>query len=406
MPAVIATAAADGTPNVTYLSRVHIVDDERVALSNQFFSKTSRNLAENPRASVLLIDPVTYDEYRLTWCTSAPSGGGRVFERLRADVEAIAALTGMQDVFRLRAADIYRVLHIEQVLGRGRHDVAAGRCARAHGRRHGCGAAGGADAPAWAAAPTSTPWSAPTVAAWPSCSATSTRCCCCSTRTATRLYTIASHGYTAEGVGSEVAVGEGIIGMAAARCAPMRVGNLAADAPSTRRSVRRSYEARRRRSRTGDPGARACPAARARWPCRRWPGAARRRARRRVHRARLAFDADRRGAARSWSATVVANAIEIDRARERAAEPDARGRAGRRAAPVGAGPRTLVRCFAADGSVFLDGEYLIKGVAGRILWVLLAATTTPRAASSSPTGRCASTRRSSCPSSATTSRAG
>jgi hypothetical protein len=30
-----------------------------------------------------------------------------------------------------------------------------------------------------------------------------------------------------------------------------------------------------------------------------------------------------------------------------------------------------VRFFAVDGSTFLDGDYLIKGVAGRILWVLL-----------------------------------
>ena len=65
VPAVIATASADGTPNITYLSRVHLVDDERVALSNQFFSKTVKNLAENPRASVLVIDPMTYDQYRL-----------------------------------------------------------------------------------------------------------------------------------------------------------------------------------------------------------------------------------------------------------------------------------------------------------------------------------------------------
>src|SRR5262249_7202902 len=32
---------------------------------------------------------------------------------------------------------------------------------------------------------------------------------------------------------------------------------------------------------------------------------------------------------------------------------------------------TRVRFFAVDGSTFLDGDYLIKGVAGRILWSLL-----------------------------------
>ncbi|HEX6422664.1 MAG TPA: hypothetical protein VFZ79_04250 [Acidimicrobiales bacterium] len=32
---------------------------------------------------------------------------------------------------------------------------------------------------------------------------------------------------------------------------------------------------------------------------------------------------------------------------------------------------TLVRFFAADGSTFVRGDYLIKGVAGRILWSLL-----------------------------------
>ena len=38
--------------------------------------------------------------------------------------------------------------------------------------------------------------------------------------------------------------------------------------------------------------------------------------------------------------------------------------------PAGA-RRTRVRFFAVDGSTFLDGDYLIKGVAGRILWALL-----------------------------------
>ena len=61
IPAEIATASADGVPNVTHLSRVHMVDDEQVALSNQFFSKTTRNLAENPHACVVVVDPLTYD---------------------------------------------------------------------------------------------------------------------------------------------------------------------------------------------------------------------------------------------------------------------------------------------------------------------------------------------------------
>ena len=46
-----------GVPNVTYLSRAHPVDDEHIALSNQFLSKSSRNLAENPQRSLLLVRP-------------------------------------------------------------------------------------------------------------------------------------------------------------------------------------------------------------------------------------------------------------------------------------------------------------------------------------------------------------
>jgi predicted pyridoxine 5'-phosphate oxidase superfamily flavin-nucleotide-binding protein len=117
IPAVVATATADGTPNITYLSRVRRVDDERIALSNQFFSKTSRNLAENPRASVLLVDPVSYRQYRLKLAYERTERRGRVFELLHEDVAAVAAMQGMQGVFKLRGADIYRVLHIEVVPG-------------------------------------------------------------------------------------------------------------------------------------------------------------------------------------------------------------------------------------------------------------------------------------------------
>jgi predicted pyridoxine 5'-phosphate oxidase superfamily flavin-nucleotide-binding protein len=115
IPAVIATASKDGTPNVTHLTRVHLVDDERVAVSNQFFSKTVRNLAENPQACVLLIDPITYHEYRLILRYERTERRGPLFDQLHRDVEAVAALTGMQGVFKLRSADVYRVIEIDDI---------------------------------------------------------------------------------------------------------------------------------------------------------------------------------------------------------------------------------------------------------------------------------------------------
>jgi predicted pyridoxine 5'-phosphate oxidase superfamily flavin-nucleotide-binding protein len=117
VPAEIATASVDGVPNVTHLSRVHMVDDEHVALSNQFFSKTMRNLAENPRACVMVIDPLTFDSYKLVLQYERTERRGPLFEKMRRDIDAIAALTGMQDVFKLRSADVYRVVSVDQVLG-------------------------------------------------------------------------------------------------------------------------------------------------------------------------------------------------------------------------------------------------------------------------------------------------
>ena len=115
IPATIATAAPDGTPNVTHLSRVHMVDDDHVALSNQFFSKTIQNLAANPRACICVVDPIEYDIYRLVVRYERTERRGPLFDRMRRDIDAIAALTGMEGVFKLRSADVYRVIEIDLV---------------------------------------------------------------------------------------------------------------------------------------------------------------------------------------------------------------------------------------------------------------------------------------------------
>ena len=95
-----------------------MVDAHHVALSNQFFSKTSRNLAENPRAGLLIVDPITLDQYRLDVEYERTERRGTTFERLAEDVAVAAAMHDMQDVFRLRSADIYRVTGIEAVPAR------------------------------------------------------------------------------------------------------------------------------------------------------------------------------------------------------------------------------------------------------------------------------------------------
>ena len=68
-------------------------------------------------ASVLLIDPTTYDQFRLTLAYERTERRGPVFDQLRDDVDpALAALQGHAGRVQLGAADIYRVTHIDTLL--------------------------------------------------------------------------------------------------------------------------------------------------------------------------------------------------------------------------------------------------------------------------------------------------
>ena len=80
IPSLLATADASGVPNVTYISQVHHVDDRHVALSRQFFNKTSRNLEQNPRAAVELYDPVTFEAWRLRLAFLRSETSGPLFD--------------------------------------------------------------------------------------------------------------------------------------------------------------------------------------------------------------------------------------------------------------------------------------------------------------------------------------
>jgi adenylate cyclase len=357
IPAQLATASANGVPNSTYVSRAHPVDHERVAISNQFLSKSSRNVAENPQASLLLISSDTHAEYRLSLVYERTERRGPIFDRLRNDVSMIAAFTGMQDVFKLLAADIYRVTDIEQIVfvepditpeGAG-HAPLGELCARLSR----CG-----DLDTLVRV---------TVDGLADLLGYQHSRLLLLDEDGTRLFTIASNGYPEAGIGAEVGMGEGVVGRAASQCIPIVVGNLG-QLTKYAVTVRRSFEE------TGDIG-----------PGHEVPmvGLAQPRSQLAVPALALGQlvgvllaedETSERFTQRDASmmtvvASIVASSIETLRSEVRTAGAVEPGTA---PGPVRVGLQRLrVRHFAVDGSTFFDGDYLIKGVAGKLLWSLL-----------------------------------
>jgi adenylate cyclase len=178
--------------------------------------------------------------------------------------------------------------------------------------------------------------------------------------TGTALYTIASRGYEQGGIGSEVQLGQGVIGRAAAERRPARVNNLQRMLSYARTVLRTSEgDGDRVIPLPGLPNANSQLAAPA-MVMGQLVGV-------------LAVESEALGAYTSEDedllaviAHLVGNAIDLDRVeaptdeRERATVSDE--------TPARA---AVVRFFAGDGSTFIDDEYMIKGVAGRILWRLV-----------------------------------
>lgn len=217
IPAVMSTCGPDGTPNVAYISQVVYVDGGRVALSYQFFNKTRQNILSNPWAAVLVLDPVTARFYRLHLHYEHTETSGPVFESMRAQLAGIASHSGMDGVFGLQGADIYTVEHIDEVPGEGL-DAPAPRPGLLHAvrlcseRMARCGALDSLLQTTLAALQEHLGIRHAMVLMLD-----------CGTH---RLYTVASCGYPTSGVGSEIQLGEGVIGVAAREMTPVRISHM------------------------------------------------------------------------------------------------------------------------------------------------------------------------------------
>lgn len=355
IPSWIATCSADGVPNITTLSIVHYVDSERIGLSRQFFNKTSANLDANPRAQVLVIDPSTLDQYTLDVEFLRRETEGATFDRVKANLDAVASQSGLTGVFRLRAVDVHRVIE----------------CAP-FGDRVGAGESGAEPSP---------------LAALDEFARRLAECTDYddATRVALealedlfdfrqaillaadergdRLFAVASNGYPGSSAGAEVPFGVGVIGIAAERRTVVCIPSVARG-----RAMRAALEHSLELAGADAPGTEiplpglASVQSVAGIPL--------------VARGELSGvlyveseQQGRFGPGQERLLRVIGGqlagalaGLEQDR-REGAAAPSP--------TPSPAGTAIAVVYYQADDSVFVDGEYLIKGVPGRIFWKLV-----------------------------------
>lgn len=349
-PSVVATCSRDGTPNVSYLSQVHYVDAEHVALSFQFFSKTRRNVLENPVARILVWHPESAAMYRMRVRYVRTETEGPTFERMRAMLAGIASHTGMSEVFFLRGADVYRVEEVAAVPARktAPHAPRPPRLPRlrlATERLLGAVDLDGLLQAALDGLARDLDVTHAMILLHDPARAL--------------LYTVATRGYAEAGFGAEIPIGAGVAGVAARERVPVRIRHVTSD---------RAYVSAAR-----EESAKAHEVA--------WPGLASPGSQVAVpiapggqllgvvfaespHAGR--YDYEDEDALAIFGAHLGTAMLSLQRFPD---EDVTMSPVFAPEAPV-AGSAVELKRYRADDSVFADGEYLIKGVAGAILWAM------------------------------------
>ena len=115
IPTCMSTANDQGEPNVTFISQVWYVDEQHLAVSCQFFNKTTRNVRINPYASIMTTCPETYAVWRVKARYIESQTEGDLYNEMADQLAVIASMGGMEDVFRLLSADVYEVETVELI---------------------------------------------------------------------------------------------------------------------------------------------------------------------------------------------------------------------------------------------------------------------------------------------------
>jgi adenylate cyclase len=357
IPATICSCDREGTPNLTFLSIVHRLDEDHVGLSYQFFNKTRKNVLENPSAQVIVAAPRTFEQFRLDLRYERTDTAGPAFDRMKTRLDAVASQTGMSQIFRLRGVDVYRVLdcRLLNVAARAESVAQIGYLPELETFTERLAACPDLDSLF--------------DAALDSLSALfgyDHSFVMVPDEEGKRLYTLASHGYQISGAGSEVWIGEGILGIAAERRTAVRTTNMTIDkllSRAVRAAVERRGEEKMLEREISLPG---LPDAQSQLVvplvahsellgvlCLQSAASGR-------------FLADDERVAQIAARHLAASMAILGR-------PDAaEGKAAPlRSQPVQPAVASVVKHYQADDSIFIDNDYLIKGTAGRIFWKLV-----------------------------------
>lgn len=356
IPSMLATCAEDGMPNATWLSQVFLLGERHLALSCQFFRKTRANLAVNPRAQLLVVAPNSILQWRLDvrYLRSETEGG--LFESMRSRITAIASVTHMEGVFELNSADVFEVDSITPV--EVDHTAASPPPEREADRLRELSRLTeiiGQSRDLRALVDSGLAFLTEQLG-YPSVGIYLLEEC------EQTLYALATRGFSSSGVGARVALGVGVIGACAAHRVPIRI----ADIQRERRYGRAVQEQLER----GQPGSeREIPLASV-------VGAQSLLAVPLSLQGKLfgvlatestqalSFD-ERDTQLLTTAGQLMAQGIALYREEEPEREPEPEPPS------VSRSEKLRVRYYEADDSVFVEGEYLIRGLPGKILWLLL-----------------------------------
>lgn len=357
VPSKLSTCSADGMPNTAWISQVDYVDSEHVATSFQFFNKTRQNILANPHAVAIVIHPATAQITELTLLYLRTETEGQVFERMKARLAGIASHTGMSGIFKLQGADIYRVEAIQPLPGKALPEPVAPKALAPAMRLASSRMAGASDLASLldatlSALETDFGISHSMVLMWDASSG--------------KLFTLASRGYETSGIGSEIALGEGVIGVAAAQRTPIRITHMTSEysyGQAIREQALESGLEQQVGERIPFPGLNR-PGSQLAVPV--------------VASGRLMgvlhvespeenrFSYDHEDVLVTLATQLALSMALLAHA------PESAEQVSKPAATEAVSKRVVaIRRFAANDSIFLDDEYLIKGVAGAIFWRLV-----------------------------------